>query len=416
MFAELAARVAVADDVALVQQLQELEERRRAIEAETAAVLAELERRRVHRVDGHATMWGLLRSSVGWSDRECRERMRVAHLCDRFAGAADGLLDARTPVANLTEIARAAANPRCGEAIDDQVGHLLNLAERMEFDDLKLVVRQWERLADADGAHRDTSTNHDLRNAHVVVWDGVGHAAAQWGELDGLANHEIFEQYVRAEWETDWAATLERYGDDATAALMPRTDAQRRADAMTAIFRDAASTAPGARPPEPVVNIHVDHHTFVDLMVEAELFPERFVDPFEDRGVLASERRCSTDTGQPVDPHTVLQLAIESYVRVVIHDDHGVPIHWGRTRRLFTGAARAAVLSLSTRCTHPGCRVRARRSQADHTTDFAHGGVTDPANGGPRCRRHNLIKNRGFTVTRDQLGAWHTYRPDGTEI
>jgi hypothetical protein len=60
--------------------------------------------------------------------------------------------------------------------------------------------------------------------------------------------------------------------------------------------------------------------------------------------------------------------------------------------------------------------VRARRSQADHTTDYAQGGPTDPANGGPRCRRHNQIKNHGYTVHRDGRGNWHTYRPDGSEI
>ena len=42
--------------------------------------------------------------------------------------------------------------------------------------------------------------------------------------------------------------------------------------------------------------------------------------------------------------------------------------------------------------------------------------LTVPANGGPRCPRHNLIKNHGYTVHRDPTGRWHTYQPDGTEI
>ena len=84
------------------------------------------------------------------------------------------------------------------------IGTLINQAGRREHDDLKLIVRQWERQADSDGAHHDTEINHANRNAHVVVWNGVGHAAAQWGELDGLANREVFDQYVDAEWRTDW--------------------------------------------------------------------------------------------------------------------------------------------------------------------------------------------------------------------
>jgi hypothetical protein len=416
MFSKVVVDVAGLGEEAMLAELRRLEGARRELEARTAVVLAELDRRTTYRVDGHATMWGLLRVAVGWSDRECRERMRVARLVDLHQGAGETLFEAQASVANVAEIARATANPRCGDRIDTVIGTLLNAATRMEHDDLKLVVRTWERTADADGAHRDAEANHANRNAHVVVWDGVGHAAAQWGELDGLTNREIFDRYVHAEWHADWDWTVDQYGDRASTALMPRTDAQRRADALTRIFADAAAREPGSTAPEPVVNLHVDHHTAIDLLTEAGLLPERARDPFEHPEPLVTDRRCHTDDGDPVDPHTVLRLMLEHYVRFVILDHAGVPTTWGHRRRLFTGKARQAVMSLSTRCTHPGCRVRARRSHADHTVEHARGGPTVPANGGPRCRRHNEIKNHGYTVWRDQLGAWHTYRPDGTEI
>jgi hypothetical protein len=134
-------------------------------------------------------------------------------------------------------------------------------------------------------------------------------------------------------------------------------------------------------------------------------------------GVSArTELRCETSNGDLIDPHAVLQATLEGYVRFVILNDEGVPIHWGRERRLFTGAARDAVMSLSPRCTHPGCRVRAGRSQADHTKPWSHGGETCPENGGPGCGRHNRFRYHGYTVHRDRHGHWHTYRPDGTEI
>ena len=120
--------------------------------------------------------------------------------------------------------------------------------------------------------------------------------------------------------------------------------------------------------------------------------------------------------GDPLDPHTVLQVLLAGYIRFAIYDDDGHPIHWGRKKRLFDGPARDAVRSLSTRCTQPGCRVPTRRTQTDHTVDYARGGTTDPDNGNIRCHRHNLMKNRGYTVQRDALGQWRTYRPDGTEM
>ncbi|MGI9644966.1 MAG: hypothetical protein ACR2O6_06630 [Ilumatobacteraceae bacterium] len=416
MFPEVVDAVGQAGDAELMARLHDIEECRRSDSAEESLVLAELERRKAYRNDGHASMWGLLRTSVGWSDRECRERMRVARLVEAFPSAGEALHEAQVPVASVAEIARGFANPRCGGEIEFVIGTMLNTAQLVEFDDLKLLVRRWERRTDVDGAHKDAAANHEARNAHVVVAAGVGYAQGQWGEVDGLANREVFDRYVDAEWRTDWDQTREAHGDDACASLMPRTDAQRRADAMTRIFADAAARSPDAAAPEPLVNVHVDHATFEELMVEAQLFPERQVDPFEAYVPPETDRRCETDGGEPVDPRTVVQWALYGAVRFVIQNERGTPIRWGRKRRLFTGAARDAVMSLGWRCTHPGCRVRARRTHADHTIEYGRGGFTDPDNGNPRCLRHNLLKNRGYTVHRDRQGNWHTYRPDGTEI
>ena len=53
----------------------------------------------------------------------------------------------------------------------------------------------------------------------------------------------------------------------------------------------------------------------------------------------------------------------------------------------------------------------------DHIIEYSNGGTTNPDNGAPTCKRHNLFRhNRRYTITRDPLGNWHTYRPDGTEV
>ena len=197
---------------------------------------------------------------------------------------------------------------------------------------------------------------------------------------------------------------------------MARTDAQRSADALVRIFEDAVANTSGGKRPQPVVNVHVDYHSFQDMLAEAELFPERNVDPFEDPTPHITQLLCRTDNGHPLDQHSVLRLLLEAKVRFVIRNQAGVPINWGRTRRLFEGPARDAVRALSPRCTHPGCRIPVTETQTDHTLEWASGGVTEPGNGNPRCGKHNRKKAEGFKVHRDQQGAWHTYRPDGTEI
>ena len=246
-------------------RLRELEDDRRRIEAETATLLAELDARRVFRVDGHGSMWGMLRASVRWSDRECRERMRIARLLRDFPDVAELMADSRLPVANVAAIARGYANPRCGPEIVDVLGTLVTEAQRREYDDVDKLVRTWERLADVDGAHRDAATNHQNRTASCVVWDGVGHLQATFGEVDGVANREIFDRFLQREWDIDWAAVVAEHGDHANFLFMPRTPGQRRADALTAIFRAAASTPPGAKAPKPVLNVFVDYASVLGL-------------------------------------------------------------------------------------------------------------------------------------------------------
>ena len=415
MYGDVVEWVAGADTDALLSQLAAVEERRRAAEAEVAVIVAELDDRKVHRPE-HATMYGVLRSRLGWSDVECRDRLRLGRLFAAFGDAGELLHDGRASVANMIEIARAHANPRCGDQIELDLGALLTAACRKEHDDLRRDVQAWEQRVDHRHAEERAMHQHELRDARMVNTTDGAELKGRWGELDGLAIREVLDQFTQAEWETDWAATVERYGDDASPILMPRTASQRRADAVTAIFERAASTPPDARPPKPSVVIHVDHATATDIMTEMDLLPERDTDPFEHGKPVTTDRRCETANGTPVDPRTAIRVALAGHIRWAIHNETGVPITWGRKRRLFTGAAADAVRSTSTRCTFPGCRVPAGRCELDHIRPYARGGRTDPGNGGPLCDRHNQLKNRGYTTWRDPTGTWRAYRPDGTEL
>ena len=103
-------------------------------------------------------------------------------------------------------------------------------------------------------------------------------------------------------------------------------------------------------------------------------------------------------------------------VRRVVYDAKGVVIDLGRRQRLFTGASREAVMLLATVCAWVGCDQKAEWCQADHSISWKAHGCTVPRNGGPLCQRHNLLKEHGYRVCRDEHGHWHTYHPDGHEI
>lgn len=421
------------DDRALEQRLRQLEAAQRRLEGQRALALAEFERRGHGRGDGFRSIAAWCRGVLGWSRRECRARGQMTRVVDAFPEIADELLDATLPVANAEALARAWANRRVRDRFPEFLGEFLNKGSRLEYDDFEGLVDHFVTLADVDGAHRERGTAHEHRTAHFTEFAGTGTLLAQWGDLDTEINRSVYERFVRAEWEHDWAWTVQQYGDEATPARMPRTDAQRRADAVSTIMRRAGATqpvadqdpadgaaAPGGRSKGPAgikltTNVHIDWQNWRDLMAWAGLFPERVRDPFEAADTLVGQWRCCSDDGTVLDPVAVLQASLEGYVRFIVLGDDGVPIRWGRERRLFEGAAREAVMVLADRCTQPGCRVPSSRSEADHLQPWSEGGRTDPDNGGPKCATHNRFRNRGYRSARDRFG-WHTYRPHGTEI
>jgi len=401
----------------LVARMRSVEQQRRELAAEEAALLVEAEQRRVFRSDSHATMWGMLRAELGWSDAECRRAMRVARLCERFPDVHEALADGALPIAAAAEIGRGFANPRCGDSIEAVIGELVNAATRVEFHEVRELVARWEMLADTDGAHKDAERTHANRNAHVGVMMGSGHVAAELGALDGAEAAEIFERFCDAEFRADWEHAKELLGDDVCKAALARNDAQRRADALMAIFRRAAGAAPGATAPQPVVNLVVDERTFTDHLIELELLPERFDDPWESTLPLLRQRRCETTSGTVITPHETFQAAMAGHVRRVVVNAAGQIIEQSPLQRLFRGPAREAVMMQSSRCTHPGCRVRVGNCQADHLQPASRGGPTVTTNGAPACPRHNRTRyQRGYTTHRDPNGTWHTHRPDGTKI
>jgi len=344
---------------------------------------------------------------------------RLLHDIPEFATAAEA---GRLGVDQLEVLARARANPRCGDRLGEFAAVMIESATTLCFDDFKQVVDRWEALADLDGAHRDHERTHARRTASMHQLGGSVSLHAHGGSAQGAEMKAIFDRYCQAEWHTDWAATKQRYGNDATPALMPRTDAQRRFDALHRMFLDAVSTPADAQAPEPVVSIVVDIETFEETITR--MFGADFATDLLHRPPRAERRRCrdprrrrcETIDGTPLDPYHVVAAALVGQVHRAVFDSASVVIDQGRKQRLFTGAARDAIRLSTNRCLWPGCTLPSGRCHTDHNHEWADGGTTDQANGGPLCHRHNQWKNLGYTVWRDPNGIWHTHRPDGIEI
>lgn len=409
----------IASDGEVLARLDELEERARMLQAEQARWLAEAEQRKLFKTGGHASMYGLLRARFGWSDAQCRAGMAVARGGARFEWFLETIADAHLPLAHAEVLAAAALRlDRAGyDDVESDLGYFSNEGG-LEYDRFSHDILRWERLCRPDRAAVAAESRHQRRNAKITVDDDGVTLSVSLDKLAGAEMIEILANFVDAEFRTDWDVAAAIHGDDVTPAMLERTDPQRQADAVVTAFQTAAGASVSAgSPQEPGVTILVDERTITDTLVEFGLLPEEACDPFDGDPLLWSQRRCETNTGVVIDPHTATLAALAGHVRFMKVDRLGNPLSITSKQRFFRGSAREAVMSLSDRCICPGCRQRTGASQADHLDEHHLGGETSLSNGAPLCGRHNRFKSRnGYRPRRDSRGHWHLYDRHGNLV
>ena len=225
------------------------------------AVLDEAERSDAYRDDGCIALGSWARCQVLWSKHEATTRLRELDLVRLCPEVAVALESGRLGVAQVAELARARANPRCGDEIAEHISQLLKTAVELDFGGFRTVVRRWEQLADVDGAHQDHEAAHRGRRASLNRVDDTFHLRAQFGVIQGTAMEKILDAFVEAEWQADWDAAKAEHGDDARTYMVARSQSQRRADALFAIFQ-AAVTGDGRAITDPLVHLVCDLASF----------------------------------------------------------------------------------------------------------------------------------------------------------
>ena len=415
MYSTLVEHLFDVTDDELTERFWALELERRRIESEMAAIVAEGQRRALHTVDGHRTMKHWVRAQTNCPSGEASRLRRLATACNSLDGLGDALLDGHVGVAQANELARLRTHPRVGDQLDSVSPLLLQHAEQLSYEEFRVVARRWETLADLDGAQRDDDASHERRTATVLEIGGVLDIAASGGS--GLVTAEmigIFQQFVEAEFDKDVTVRKLEFGEAGPASALPRTDAQRRFDALVAIFHAAAVAPADGVAPRPVVNLLVGQAT-VERLVTRRITGD---DPGPGADIDLALERIESDSGVRVSPDDVLAAAVIGHVRRVVVDGSGVVVDAGRKRRLFTGVAREMALLLAHSCGHLGCTVPARLCHVDHLAEWERDdGGTDQRNGFPRCSTHNPWKSaRRLRSRRDRYGNIVDIRQDGTPL
>src|SRR5262245_46704847 len=96
-------------------------------------------------------------------------------------------------------------------------------------------------------------------------------------------------------------------------------------------------------------------------------------------------------------------------------DDTDCVVRHRRPRRRHPTAEQARFVRARDRtCRAPGCRAPARRCDIDHTTDYAHGGLSTGNTLGCLCRRHHPLKHTyGWKLRQIAPGVFIWYPPFG---
>ncbi|GAA2009129.1 HNH endonuclease signature motif containing protein [Microbacterium ulmi] len=193
-------------------------------------------------------------------------------------------------------------------------------------------------------------------------------------------------------------------GDDGApdaAAIDTRTLDELRADILSDLLLATDPVAHGNGP----TGLGAIHATVQVTVPVLTLIDDRVTDPFE---------IAMLDGHSPVDPETarMLTAGAPGWDRVLTHPISGAVLAVDRYRP--SDELRRHLRVRDEHCRFPGCRLAARRCDADHTVDHALGGATRAENLAHLCRRHHTLKHQtAWTVEQRSGGILEWTSPTG---
>ncbi|UIJ33931.1 HNH endonuclease signature motif containing protein [Allobranchiibius sp. GilTou73] len=184
-----------------------------------------------------------------------------------------------------------------------------------------------------------------------------------------------------------------------------RTPGKRRADALMELADTAARLLDGDRSHHTgtvggsaKIVITLDHQTLIDQLHAAGKLESGSGDdpPSHLPGIGRSIN------GDLLDAGTLRRLACDADLIPAVLGGESEPLDLGRTKRLFTGGLRTAIIHRDDGCTFPGCDRPPDWCDAHHVRPWWAGGQTTLTNAALLCARHHTIVHRDLltaTVT-----------------
>ena len=368
-----------ASDQELRDSYLDTERQRRALDAHTARVSAELERRGTCDTEHGLVTGSWLAARTDLPSGECRYRVKisaklVAHLPVLLAA-----LDAGRISWQHVQVVYEAANPRIIDLIARLQEALIDSARGLTFRQWRNQVIRVARQLDVDGGYNPSRDHPDRVHLSVGI-DGQLHLSGTLSPELGLG--------LKTELDRLAAEQLRKATRDKQQCplLAVPGAAERNAHALADMARRSAAR-----------DLHESAPPRTEVIVTIRTGPD-------------GHCQASTADGTPVAPDLLAKLCPDALWRRMWLDPDGVPLDLGRSQRLITPHQRVALTIRDGGCTFPGCDAPPAWCDAHHVDEWDLDlGPTDLVNLGLLCRHHHGVTHRnGWTM--------HRASPDGTHF
>jgi len=412
--------LSVLSDSSLDDRLVELSRARRVLEAESARVVAEIERRGSYGSDGHLSVTSFVGSRLQVGFCEASREVKLSQALEAMPSVRAAFREGEVSSSAVAVLERAReSSPEAFSASEDV---LVDAARSLPHRELRSAVAAWtERVAptaarDAEDLRFARRGLHVTRRSDRMVRLG-GELDPETGTTVATAMGAVIDAWARSVRNED------------------RTPAQIRADALGEICRGWLD-----RPDRPEVGTERPHLTVVvDLdalegrrdfrtphdVGQSEPHPHDPAgaphhrtsggpDAVAAHRLTSSRRDTSVGTTLPVE--AVRRLACDAVVSRVITSGRSEPLEAGRSTRVVPPSMRRALVVRDSGCAFPDCDRPPSWCDAHHVRHWADGGSTDMSNLVLLCRRHHRLIHAGFGVEMVEGRTPVFRRPDGTVI
>lgn len=382
-------------DRGVVELLRGVERAARQLVAVQHRVLIEVDSRSIPATSGAKTIKRFLMETLRLSNVEAGARVRAAQRVGVLGNLAGDEREPELPctatalrcgdisIEHVRGIAAVMARvPRAVEAADRAAAEqiLAEFAVTGSPDDVGKVGESILAHLDPDGRLTDESDRARMRGIRIGRQRADGMSPIS-GEIDPTLRallDPVLAKYARPgvanpEDPTSPGVEIDRVDPQlitAAAQRDTRTAAQRTHDALTLLLRSLVNT---------------------DTLGSHRGIPVTTVLTMRIEDVERASGVATTATGGTVAISDALRLAEQSRPYLAVFDHGGLPLHFGRMRRLASPAQRLSLIAALSGCSRPGCDAPASLCAVHHVRDYRKGGPTDIEKVASR-KEHSLFR------------------------